>query len=240
MTAVLVRSIERFLLPNVCIVCEQLMPPDAPDGLLCGVCATRLRALPAGGCARCAQPLPPVGPCRFCSEWPAAMAAAHSGVWLDEPARTVVHRFKYGGFHALGAALAHVVSRRVPWPSEGLVVPIPLGARRLRERGYNQSAILGRALADTWKRPMATHLLRRVRETATQTTLTPDARRANVDQAFAAGPGHGAQTIILIDDVLTTGATLGAAARALSDAGWGVVRAVTFARALPYDIAAST
>jgi len=49
MTAVLVRSIERFLLPNVCIVCEQLMPPDAPDGLLCGVCATRLRALPAGG-----------------------------------------------------------------------------------------------------------------------------------------------------------------------------------------------
>ncbi|NNG16284.1 MAG: ComF family protein [Gemmatimonadales bacterium] len=120
--------------------------------------------------------------------------------------------------------------------TEGVfLVPIPLGRRRQRSRGYNQSEHLARALGEVWGLPIRPTMLRRIRETPTQTALTPEARRANVAEAFA-GAGANGDACVLVDDVFTTGATLAAAAAALSAAGASRIDAVTFARA-PHPVA---
>jgi len=133
-------------------------------------------------------------------------------------------------------------------------VPVPLGPGRLRERGYNQSERLARALSRRWNRPVV-ELLARTRDTVTQTALTPEARLANVAGAFAlrigdcglridGGKSNSAirnpqsamrRPLILVDDVFTTGATLAEAARALERAGARTVLAVTFGRAVVPD-----
>ncbi|HEY6809321.1 MAG TPA: hypothetical protein VI160_11095, partial [Gemmatimonadales bacterium] len=136
--------------------------------------------------------------------------------------------------------LAAVMVRTLPAPAPGAVlVPIPLGARRLRLRGYNQSERLARALAARWGTPVAPDMLRRARETATQTALTPTARLANVAGAFELPKAERGMRIdsawMLVDDVFTTGATLAEAARALADGGATRISAITFGRAVIPD-----
>jgi ComF family protein len=239
-TSSLLRAVERFLLPNACVVCDRLVSEQVPDRLVCGLCRSRLRPVPAG-CARCGQPLPPIPPCRFCRDWPTALADVRSAVWLDDPARAIVHHLKYRDLAALGDEAAALIARHIARPADGLLVPIPLSPRRLRARGYNQAAAIARGLGTLWRLPVAEALVTRRRETGTQTALTPEARAANVRGAFhtrrRAASAH-VPPVILVDDVLTTGATLCAAAAALTNAGWPAVRAVTFARALPYELRA--
>ncbi len=235
-------SLERFLLPNACIVCRSVMPPQDPDGLVCPVCRTRARPV-IGGCERCHSPLPPVGPCRFCAGWSRTMAWARSGYWLDVMTRTVVHHLKYEDCPRLGGLIAELMVSTVLRPDTGWLVPIPVGPRRRRQRGYNQSEMIAHSLGRLWQMPVATSVLHRARETKTQTALTPEARLANVAGAFVAteaptlirAPSSRVHQAILVDDVLTTGATLDAAASALASAGWTAVGAVTFARAMPFQ-----
>lgn len=122
---------------------------------------------------------------------------------------------------------------------DAVLAPIPLSSRRLRRRGYNQAEALAQALGRLSGRLVRTDLLRRTRETPTQTTLAPEARQANVHAAFEVPPPvhsllrKSGFPVILIDDVFTTGATLRSAASALLEGGTKRVGAVTFARALP-------
>jgi len=121
------------------------------------------------------------------------------------------------------------------------LIPIPLAQKRLRERGYNQSEVLARALARKWRIPVLPDLLVRTRETPTQTALTPGTRLANVAGAFGVRNAKFGMrnfafristfTFVLVDDVFTTGATLAEAARALEQAGATRIMGVTFARA---------
>jgi ComF family protein len=110
------------------------------------------------------------------------------------------------------------------------LIPVPLGNRRRRERGYNQCDCIAAALGHRIGLSVRTDVLQRVRETPTQTALTPEARHANVAGAFRAN-GVAGLRLVLLDDVFTTGATLAAAGAALMAAGAERVEAVTFARA---------
>jgi ComF family protein len=148
-----------------------------------------------------------------------------------------VHALKYGGLPRIADDMAAVMAP----PSDlaagsSALVPIPLAPKRLRQRGYNQSEALARALGSRWKLPVLPHVLERTRETPTQTALTPETRLANVAGAFGVSNDqwsmiHDHSTLIIVDDVFTTGATLAEAARALEQAGAKRVYGITFARA---------
>ena len=246
-------ALEQLVLPAECVLCHALLPFPRADDLICPVCRHRWRPVVPPWCERCGQPEPLFGRCRMCHDWPEALRLVRTAVWLDPAARRAVHTLKYGGISRLADDLAEAVAR-VPLPpaerARAVLVPVPLGPRRLRTRGYNQSERLARALAHRWGRPVV-ELLVRARETATQTALTPAARLANVAGAFAmrnaecgmrnaAISQHSAfrishSTLVLVDDVFTTGATLAAAARALEDAGARSIMAVTFGRAVIPD-----
>jgi len=225
-------ALERVLLPPQCLLCDEAVPRSDGDALVCGVCRSRWRRVAPPLCPRCGGTVPPEGPCTFCCDWPAALGAVWAAVWLDEGARRAIHRLKYGGWWRVADAVALAMQPAPPLRHRCVLVPIPLGMRRMRTRGYNQAERLAEALARLGGHEVQPGLLRRRRETGTQTRLTPEARRANVGGAFeASGPIRG--RIVLVDDVLTTGATLAEAALALAAAGAGPVEAVTFARARP-------
>lgn len=153
-------------------------------------------------------------------------------MWLDGGARDAAHALKYGGLPRIAHDLATVMARLLPAPQPpAVLVPLPLGPARLRRRGYNQSEWLARALATRWGVPVSSGSLARMRDTATQTALTPAARLANVAGAFTASTRRRWPHVVLVDDVLTTGATLAEAARALAAAGAAHITAVTFGRA---------
>ncbi len=147
-----------------------------------------------------------------------------------------MHALKYGGLPRVADDLAAAMRELRPHTDGSTaLIPIPLARQRLRTRGYNQSEVLARALARQWRIPVLPGLLVRTRETPTQTALTPETRLANVAGAFSPRHGRGVSlptgTLVLVDDVFTTGATLAEAARALAQAGARTIHGVTFARA---------
>jgi ComF family protein len=160
----------------------------------------------------------------------------------------MVHALKYDGWHAVARPMARRMAR-VDWPADVIdertaLVPVPLSRTRRRERGYNQAEHLARALADEWCLPVWTDVLERPRHTKSQVQLTPLQRASNVSGAFlvpnrARARLRGAH-IVLVDDVITTAATMNAAAQALADGGLRILSCVTFGRAPePGDRAAS-
>lgn len=152
-------------------------------------------------------------------------------MWLEDSARQAVHQLKYEGWSRASQAMAISMSGLEPLTGQVCLIPVPLGGRRQRVRGYNQSERIAAAIGAHTGHCVRTDLLRRVRETRTQTALTPEGRHANVAGAFGAEAADGLK-LVLVDDVFTTGATLVAAAAALFQAGAGRVEAVTFARAV--------
>jgi ComF family protein len=148
-----------------------------------------------------------------------------------------VYGLKYGRLPRIADDLAlAMLPLRLSTNGPSALMPIPLAPKRLRERGYNQSEVLARALARQWRIPVLVNALVRARETPTQTALTPETRLANVAGAFRVIDDQCSMindhsTLIIVDDVFTTGATLAEAARALEQAGARRVTGVTFARA---------
>lgn len=224
MSAGLLRALADAVLPQRCPGCGA--PADA-ERLLCGPCAARVPRLRAPLCARClVEGREPSG----CARHRAFRVFA---AWVfDERAAAVVHALKYHDRPALAAPLGSELAAALPaaWRRPDLVLELPLHAARERERGYNQSAALARALADALGAPHLDGALRRTRATPPQARLGPAQRRANLAGAFTierAGWLRG-RRVLLVDDVITTGATLDAALAALHDAG-AVAAGVTLA-----------
>jgi ComF family protein len=159
--------------------------------------------------------------------------------WLvfDGPIRHALHALKYSRNVALGDALAQYFAAyagSLDWPVD-LVVPVPLGKKRMKERGYNQVGLVAMPLAAICHWRYAPQALIRFRETRSQVGLTVAERKQNVTDAFRADSKLVSRaTVLVVDDVATTGATLSACAGALLNAGARSVFALTLARALPH------
>lgn len=225
-------GVERWLLPPACLLCQSPVPPRQGDALVCELCRSRWEPVAGPVCARCGQPAFADLECRLCAAWPPGLSRVRSAVWLRGSARHAVHLLKYEGWWRAAEALAQAMFTLEPLTGQVCLIPVPLGSRRHRTRGYNQSERIARALGVRVGRPVRTEILRRRRETRTQTALTPEGRHANVAGAFEARAATGL-ACVLVDDVFTTGATLAAAGAALQGAGAARVEAVTFARAEP-------
>jgi ComF family protein len=223
-----------LLFPRACVACERPLGIGHPRAL-CDACWATL-AMPDGAlCDRCGIPVPsPLLTCAPCATHPPAFDHARSlGLYRSErgqlnPLARAVRALKFRGqlavARSLGAALA-----TLPSPPDAVVIPVPLHVGRLRERGYNQAAVLARALARTTGRRLDVRTLRRIQPTPAQTTLDAATRRSNLHGAFATIQ-PAASTIVLVDDVLTTGATADACARTLRAAGAARIVVLTIGR----------
>jgi len=227
-----------FLLPPACAACERPLD-EGERGLVCGRCWARLELLPFPQCARCGHPsLRPS--CSWCELLPPYVRAVRSACWMHRgTGPLIVHALKYRGWHAIAREMADRIAR-LPWPLDvdeerAAVLPVPLALSRERERGFNQSERIARALAERWRVPTWCDVLERARSTQTQTRLTPEERLANVSGAFRVRDA-GRQAlrnahVVLVDDVVTTAATLNACAAALIAGGARIVSYATFGRA---------
>jgi len=169
---------------------------------------------------------------------PPPLAAVLAAVEYDYPWAQMVRDFKFHADIAWARSFARMM-RSTPWVDPALeeadwIVPMPLSQQRLLERGFNQSAVLASALETGAPRKVRHDVLVRIRDTAAQSSLPRRERHANVARAFAVHPDWFAQIrgkkVVLVDDVMTTGASLHAAARALSQAGVAQTMALVFAR----------
>jgi ComF family protein len=154
------------------------------------------------------------------------------------PASTIVHALKYEGWAAVANEIAERMSR-LSWPRDVIderaaLIPIPLASARKRQRGYNQSALIAHGIAKRWRIPVWEDVVIRSRETSSQTRLTPEQRLDNVAGSFRIGRRpeelSGAH-LVIVDDVVTTGATLNTCATVLYETGARIISYVTFGRA---------
>ncbi len=230
-----------LFLPRICAACERPMAAHERD-LVCLLCWSRLAWLPDPKCGRCGHPSAGRN-CRFCESLPPFVRSARSVCWLPhEIGSAIVHALKYHGWTAAARGMAARMAR-LSWPNDVIaeraaLIPVPLSPARERERSFNQAALIAASLAAHWRIPMWRDTLVRTRSTRTQTRLTPGERSANVRDAFGVPDDpRGARSrvrglhLVLVDDVLTTGATLNACATALFDAGARTISYVTFGRA---------
>lgn len=237
------------LLPTGCVVCRAWIPqePGRPAAIVCRRCRLRLLRASWPRCPRCHAPRgtgrDETADCLECRPWPSALRRARFAHVLVPPATDLVHALKYEGWRELadplGSSMARTVRAHLPpratsvHDAPRLVVPVPTTRARIRARGYNQAAVLADVVASRLDLPWTEALVRGA-ASESQTSLDPGARRANVRGAFSPSVRDlEGRDVLLVDDVLTTGATACEAARVLMDAGAASVALVTFARALP-------
>jgi len=234
------QALSDVLFPPVCVHCRGLVE-DSGYRYLCARCARRLFFVREPCCPTCGHPfygaVEGERMCPHCAGLHPAFRRGCAAVLSRGPARALVIELKYHrGLHVLAdmteifrrspSVLAHVRG--------AVLVPVPLHPRKHRERGYNQSALLARALVRAASGgACVAHLLRRVADTPTQTTFDRSARRKNLKNAFALARCRELnirQRYILVDDVFTTGSTLNSCARTLRKAGCLNLDTITFGR----------
>jgi ComF family protein len=223
------RVLRDLVFPACCEVCDGPVPLGGPS-CICDLCREAMAPPTPPLCEACGVPL--AGPeaadlCRPCSTRRPAFAAARAAALYragpagPAPLATAVQRLKYARRRGIARALGDLLAERYPFAADAVLVPVPLHPSRLRARGFNQAVLLARVLARS--RGLALHVdaLVRTRATAGQPGLAAGARRENLSGAFRVRTPASLRdrTVVLVDDVLTTGATADACARALAAAG---------------------
>jgi len=236
-----------WLYPPRCRACAgRIHGRDAE--YFCAPCWSQIQLVAHPLCRICGRPFPDAGgddhTCGVCLERAPRFAAARAWACYpreesaEHPLRQVVQKYKYGRKVALGKPLGRLMARgcaeflgQVP---ADLIVPVPLHGRRLRWRGFNQSLLLARQVSRAYGVPIDPFVLQRRKETAAQTQLAEEDRRRNVRGAFALRPNKSVndKTILLVDDVYTSGATVNECSLTLQRAGANEVYVLTLARAV--------
>lgn len=220
-----------LIFPPRCVHCGQL------GAWLCETCLQEAQPVGKDICVLCGNPLTSRGVCHRCRQTPPEPLRGIRGVYFyNGPIAQGIRSLKYHGVRALAPILADgLIAYIQAQPLHiDFLAPVPLHAEKQAARGFNQSELLAQAVARALNIPLRTDLVQRIRPTAPQARLDRSQRLQNVSGAFAALPGVHLQhqpTLLLIDDVATTGATLRACAQALKQAGAGDVWALTVARA---------
>lgn len=221
-----------LIFPPRCASCQQV------GERLCGRCQTQIAYIAGKVCQYCGYPLktntPTSEKCLQCRRIPFQGQGLRSLALHTGPLRDTIHVLKYKRNSALAQSLAYLMAQHWPsdLPANAILTPVPLSSERQRERGFNQAELLARQLGHYQRLPVMTNILHRQKFTRTQVGLTARQRRQNVAGAFIPKAPLILNTpYILIDDVCTTGATLGACAEALLQSGVQQVWAYTLARA---------
>ncbi len=225
--------------PRNCQFCGDALD-EQHRGVVCPACLGRAKPIAPPFCRRCALPfdgkLTEPFECGYCKDLKFHFTRAVAACRAEGVVRDCIHRFKYNRemyfeMHLAGW-LVEAGRRWIDWQQVDAIVPVPLYPRKERAREFNQAERLARALGRAVGVPVLARLLRRVKETGTQTKLDAESRRANVRGAFAAVGRERIDglRIALVDDVFTTGATLDSCARVLREQGAPDVIALTVAR----------
>ena len=230
-----------FVYPEVCQYCGQQRAAPA-DGYVCPRCWKNLRFIRPPYCERCGLPyegaIDGTFRCSNCTDMELHFVRARSAVAAEGMALEILHRWKYGRQLWFEPFLAGLLIQETGpnLRDEGwnLIVPVPLHPLKEREREFNQSTNLARRLGAANSLPVCEDAVRRVEPTRVQASLSRDERRENVRRAFAPANTETVRdrSIVLVDDVLTTGATTNACAKVLTDAGAAEVCVWTVARGL--------
>ncbi len=226
-----ISAVEDVVFPPICAGCHER------GTWLCAACRRELRVVERPICARCGQPNGEGGDlCAHCSGWPVRIGAVRAAFEFDGPLRTAIHRYKYQSEYARAPSLSALLlealersefERNMSWD---LVAYVPLHSRRRRRRGFDQSRLLARGLADRIGLPVISDLVR-VLDTPTQVGRGAAERQLNVRDAFGwKGESLDGASVLIVDDVITTGATMIAAGKPLIAAGVGRVDGLAVAR----------
>ncbi len=219
-----------IIFPPVCGGCGKV------GSRWCVDCQQRVKILSGTLCEICGLPLVSAGICDACRADRPHFRSLRAWAVFEDPVRNALHKLKYRRDISMGDSLASQMLpfvRELNWQID-MIVPIPLGKQRRRERGYNQVGMIAKPLAMALNVEYAPNELMRRKETRTQVGLTRQERRDNVREAFQAGTGVVGKTVLVLDDVSTTGSTLSSSAETLFSSGAKDVYALTVARALPH------
>lgn len=221
-------SFGRRMLPQSCLLCDA----DCSGGLLCPPCFTDLPWLSGNHCAICALPLASGTVCGACLNRPPRFDRVEAVFAYRYPLDALVRAFKYGRRLALARLLGESLAGRIV-PDVDAIVPMPLAPGRLAERGFNQALEIARIAAAATGLALLPRACRKVNETPPQAALPWKERASNVRRAFVCEEDLEGMRIAVVDDVLTTGATLNELARVMKSAGAAEIRGWVVARALP-------
>jgi len=222
------RTTLNHLLPGSCLLCGE----DSQTALFCPACAAELPHLPTPRCPQCAVPTTHGERCGACLSTPPHFDATLAIFRYEFPVDRIIHALKYGHQLAIAGWLGKALARLLADADLDLVMPLPLHPERLRERGFNQAAEIARPLARALGRPLLLDGLERRRATPSQAELALKERQRNVRGAFECNRDLIEQRILLVDDVMTSGATVNEAARTLKLHGASRVAIAVAARAL--------
>ena len=225
----MLKPISARVFGGTCFLCR-----GPAHDLLCAPCEADLPGAPEPACPRCALASPDGAVCGRCIVHAPHYDATISALSYDFPADALIHALKFRGELALAGLLGTRLARSLHAAgSIDFLVPVPLSAARLRARGYNQAAEVGRAVARIARRPLRAGVCERVADTPPQTELPWAERERNVRGAFRCSADLRGARVAVVDDVMTTGATLDALARALKAAGAAHVVNLVVARTAP-------
>src|SRR5262249_13297978 len=227
------RETTRIVLHAACVVCDRELPWRDRTASCCRECWAALPAIRSHKCGSCALPIPEGDRCIDCMRDPLPVGWTEAWGYYRGALERVLHAFKYERHDFFAAPLGGLIETTLRAREDiafDAIVPVPMHRSRLRRRGYNQAELLARAVARRIGLKHERTLLTKQSETATQSKLARAARAANVRAAFVASPRADGLSVLLIDDVSTTGETIRACANTLLSAGAARVCAAVVAK----------